>query len=262
MEAIYSLVGEGLANFNVEWIQRFAVELLGQVDVLSDFMFFGSIVSRSDVTIAAKAFVFIFGCVGLYFQVINYKLRRQASSGVKLKSGPLFEIKDSNENCFMALLSSTGLGCCFNNNVKQKSRDMNAGDKLTEDERKYCLLHVSRSSGSDGPLLLEDLPQIIILLTIEKRLSGFSALSYWTCFINIWRAVLYDSELTEELQRLRNRLDVMPKPDGYVDTEDGNAQLLQKQIRFICGNRYLEVFVLQIVFVLPLFLVGIVYATG
>ena len=76
MEAIYSLVGEGLANFNVEWIQRFAIELLGQVDVLSDFMFFGSIVSRSDVTIAAKAFVFIFGCVGLYLQVINYRVRR------------------------------------------------------------------------------------------------------------------------------------------------------------------------------------------
>lgn len=125
---------------------------------LSDFMFFGSIVSRSDVTIAAKAFVFIFGCVGLYLQVINYRLRRQASSGVKLKSGPLFEINDSNENCFMALLSSTCLGCCFDNIVRQKSRDMNAGDELTEDERKYCLLNVSLSSGSGGPIFLEDLP--------------------------------------------------------------------------------------------------------
>ena len=74
MEALYALA-TGMAEVDSGWWKDFGMELLGQFDVISDFVFFATIVHNKKVNDAERWSVLAFACVGAIFQFHTYHLR-------------------------------------------------------------------------------------------------------------------------------------------------------------------------------------------
>ena len=115
-------------------------EFMGEADVVSDFVYFASIVNEKDVNTVAKVFLFIFCCFGAFFQI------------VALMGGFVLHSQIAEED---------------------PGRPSEVAERVGE--YKKAVSHIKFSQ-----CLVEDFPCLVIVLIIETKRKTFSGFALWS----------------------------------------------------------------------------------
>ena len=169
MEALYACLVDG-NNMDSEWWGDLGLELLSQSDLLSDFMYFCSIVNK-DVNGGVKFLVFFFFLIGVVMQYERWIVIREARTGKKIRKGRLIGVVNAR--------GPHGLTV---------GREIEADEVLTDDEKEFS--KIQSKVVSLITTYVEDIPQLILVLYIQSKLErfdGFAIFSYYMGTINVMK---------------------------------------------------------------------------
>ena len=206
MEASYALA-TGMAKVDLGWWEDLGLELLGQIDLISDLVYFASIVHNKKVNGAEKGSVAIFAIVGASLQYSVWKGKRQARTGKKFQKGRLF----------------------------YAGREIEDGGDLTDDEKEYMKMQAHESS--TRTLWLEDFPQLILTLVIETKLKRFTAastFSYWLGTISVITKTWFNGKNVARMKELEFKLKL--NIESLTEEQRGSMAAEDKE-KLLKGNK-------------------------